>query len=113
MLSERFAPGTANGTGPLLQPHGRYRTYRNGDWKIAFWSLDGGPWLFDLASDPNEDHDLAASRPDDLARMKQELAIYEKALGLQALTDEVSVAMPQQEMSDAERAQLEALGYIE
>jgi len=113
MLSERFAPGTANGTGPLLQPHGRYRSYRNGAWKLAVWSLDGGPWLFDLASDPNEDHDLAASRPDELARMKTELATYEKALGLQALTEAVSAVTPPEQISDAERAQLEALGYLE
>jgi arylsulfatase A-like enzyme len=112
MLSERFAPGTANGSGPLLQPQGRYRTYRNGAWKIAFWSEGEGPWLFDLANDPNEDHDLAGSRPEELARLKAELATYEKVLGLPALTDEVGV-VTQRELSDAECEQLAALGYVD
>ena len=117
MLAARFAPGTANGVGPLLSPRGRYRTYRQGDLKLAL-HLEGGEQsvhLFDLAADPGELDDLAARDAAELARMQQELAVWETALGLPGLDRELtlgdSVAPP--EMDDAAAEQLRALGYIE
>ena len=33
-------------------------------------------WLFDLASDPREEHDLSAERPDKVAELRERLAAY-------------------------------------
>lgn len=111
MLADRFAEGTANGNGPLLLPHGRYRSFRKGDLKLVHYTLGGGPWLFDLAADPNEDNNLAASRPDDLLRMEAELALVEKTLlrPLDAPIGDFERKAP----SDAECAQLKAIGYFD
>ena len=46
---------------------------RQGDWKLVV--LRGKPALYDLASDPHEDHDLAADHPDVVRRLVEK--IYE------------------------------------
>lgn len=111
MLANRFAEGTANGNGPLLLPHGRYRSLRKGDLKLVHYTLGGGPWLFDLAADPNEDTNLAASRPDDLLRMEEELELIEDTK-LRPLDAPIG-DFQRKALSDAECAQLAALGYVD
>lgn len=63
------------------------------------------PQLFDLTTDPHERMDLAAERPDDVARMRSDL---------QRFLDEKSVSgiSTTQTLDDDVRARLEALGYL-
>lgn len=113
MLASRFAPGTANGKGPLLMPRGRYRTYREGSYKYAEYTLGGGPWLFDLATDPNEDVDLAGTQPEKLAEMKGTLDVLLGSLGLRPLDAPVGTTVQKPVMSKDECLRLQSLGYVE
>ncbi len=65
-------------------PHAPHRTdyftsYRNGNWKVIYHyfpsevSENSHYQLYDLASDPFEQKNLAASKPVELKRMMQEL----------------------------------------
>ena len=54
-----------------------YRVVRHRDWKLQ----RSGPndeflWLFDLAADPNEQHNLAAARPDKVTELDAVLAAH-------------------------------------
>jgi arylsulfatase A-like enzyme len=56
---------------PLFWRMGQSIAWRNGDWKLV--RMRGGPFeLFNLAEDPNETTDVAASRTDVLARLRRE-----------------------------------------
>jgi len=46
----------------------------DGKQKYIWWSQHGDEQLFDLEADPQELHDLAAERPDDVKRWRQRLA---------------------------------------
>jgi arylsulfatase A-like enzyme len=96
---------------PLSKPDRRYRTYRSGTLKLVETSK-GDLLLFDLAADPSEEHDLAATRPADLARMKAELASWVARLHLPAI-DAASGPAPAPELDPATRERLKALGYAE
>ncbi|MFO0691239.1 MAG: sulfatase-like hydrolase/transferase [Myxococcota bacterium] len=71
-------------TGPphdaLFWRSGHYRALRAGDWKLQVSVRPQKTWLFDLASDPTERHDLAGARPDEVARLKQRLAALESEM---------------------------------
>jgi arylsulfatase A-like enzyme len=57
-----------------------WRAVRSGDLKYLS-RTDGdaaSEWLFDLAADPAEEHDLLAARPADARRLKALLAAWEK-----------------------------------
>jgi arylsulfatase A-like enzyme len=113
MLAARFAPGTANGTGEQVNPHGRYRTYRSGDYKLVQHSEDG-TFLFNLAKDPGENHDVAAIDVGPLADLERELEDWAKELGLPDL--DAPIDMPRdmpQNIGAAEIEALQALGYME
>ena len=45
-------------------------------WKLNVSDPPGRAWLFDLNNDPNEQHDLAAERPDKLAELQAALAAH-------------------------------------
>jgi arylsulfatase A-like enzyme len=110
MLAGRFAPGTANGTGPLVDPHGRYRVIRSGELKLIQHGAD--TWtLYDLATDPGENQDISQTRASDVSILREELETVRLATGLPELTAELG-AQPHQ-IDDATRAQLEALGYLQ
>jgi arylsulfatase A-like enzyme len=111
MLASRFAPGTANGKGPLLQPHGRYRALREGSLKYVESTENGGPWLFDLAADPNEDHDLAGSQPEKVEMMQQLLKGHLSLKKLKPLDAPVGTEANVAMTADTCR-QLQALGYV-
>ncbi|MCB9689967.1 MAG: sulfatase-like hydrolase/transferase [Alphaproteobacteria bacterium] len=111
-LSARFEHGTANGRGPLLWPTGRYRSFREGKYKLVWWTGGDGPWLFDLDADPNEDHDLAAALPDVVAQMTTTLEAMRGGLDMPPLDAEIGADVPKAKIGKAECEQLKALGYI-
>ena len=119
LLSARFAPGTANGEGPLVSPWGRYRTYRSGDLKLVQHYEHGqfSTHLFDLAEDPGETTDIANGAMTMFRRqaLEQELGAILALKGMPQLDAEVgsAVAGGAPEMDEAMKAQLRALGYIE
>lgn len=64
----------ATGEGTILRPNdaifwssGAYRVVRAGDWKLQVDGVQNKTWLFDLASDPTEQTNLAPTRPDKVA----------------------------------------------
>lgn len=65
-------------------PHSPHRTdyftcYRHGDWKVIYYYFpsavsEGSHYqLFNLAEDPFEQHNLAATRPEEVRRLMREL----------------------------------------
>lgn len=50
---------------------GTYRTVRSGDWKLQLSDPDETPFLYNLAVDQTEQHNIAASEPDQLYRLKR------------------------------------------
>lgn len=67
----------AEGTGGFSRPDdaifwqsGYYRVVRAGDWKLQVDGKQGKTWLFDLAADPVEAINLAASRPEKVAELQ-------------------------------------------
>ena len=67
----------ATGTGTISHPDdalfwqsGYYHVVRAGDWKLQVDGRQEKNWLFDLATDPTEQDNLADSRPDKLAELQ-------------------------------------------
>jgi len=56
---------------------GAYRTVRHGDWKLAVDPIIEQTWLFDLAQDPGEQHNVAANQPEVVADLKARLAAHD------------------------------------
>ncbi|HTX95583.1 MAG TPA: arylsulfatase [Mycobacterium sp.] len=78
-------------TGTGWELFGR-RAIRQGDWKALYLLPPYGPgrWqLYDLASDPGEIHDRAASRPDKLAELLELWDRYVEENGV--ITDPISI----------------------
>jgi len=59
---------------------GHYRALRADGWKLQVSVRPRRTWLFDLASDPTERHDLSAERPEKVAEMADLLAAQEKEM---------------------------------
>ena len=117
LLSARFAPGTANGKGPLVNPRGRYRTFRFKDWKyVQHW--EAGKWsehLYNLATDPGEQHDVFAENAAGVVDLdiKPDLNNWITARSLPPLDAEVTGTVKKvEDMSAEERQQLCELGYL-
>ena len=89
----------------LFYSESGYRTYRRGGWKSAFDRKQGRVVLFDLGSDPKEQRDLSAERPDVVAEHHRRV----DELTRQLATREERRAT----LSQDDRARLEALGYLE
>ena len=53
-----------------------YRVIRQGDWKLQVAQNPKKDWLFNLATDPTEQHNLATQEPERLTRMKKELEAF-------------------------------------
>ena len=67
----------ATGMGTISHPDdalfwqsGYYHVVRAGDWKLQIDGRQKKNWLFDLASDPTEQENLADSRPDKVAELQ-------------------------------------------
>ena len=67
----------ATGAGPVTRPDdaiywssGYYRVVRAGDWKLQVNGRQQKSWLFNLADDPTEQHNLADVQPDKLAQLQ-------------------------------------------
>lgn len=84
-----------------------------GPWKAVTGLKDGQRQLFDLAADPGEGTDLAATRPEELARLERLIAQRQAADRLMAArlaTAPLSTSASTLSPSDIER--LKALGYL-
>jgi uncharacterized sulfatase len=60
----------------LFWRDGPYRAMRHDQWKLISADLPAKDWLFNLATDPTERRNLAASEPHKLAELKTELAAH-------------------------------------
>ena len=56
-----------------------YRVVRSGDWKLQVTERPKKDWLYNLAVDPTEQHNLADAEPARLAIMKAQLAQWDAA----------------------------------
>lgn len=84
--------------------------YRREDWKLVQDERNGAPQLFDLSLDPNEVLDRSLARPDLLAEIVTEfegLRAHHRGTFVKFEPGAVS------ELSDENRAELQALGYLE
>jgi hypothetical protein len=74
-------------------------------------------FLFDLAADAAEQHDLAGSRHDDVARLSRDLAAWTETLGLPPLDAPAGASAPPGHAAPAVDAatqeRLKALGYAQ
>ena len=61
----------------LFWRSGGYEAVRDGEWKLQVSPNPQRIWLFDLASDPTEHHDLSAARRDIVARLRAELSAHD------------------------------------
>lgn len=86
-----------------------FRTVIDQSGKKLLTGVPGGPLLFDLSKDPGEKNNLAASLPDDVARLKK--LMDEQVANDKALAPNFSVGA-KTEMSDEQIKQLCALGYL-
>jgi arylsulfatase A-like enzyme len=116
VLAEIMKPTMLGGEGrdlgdPLMQGSRRYRAYRQGDWKLVETS-EGEAYLFDLGSPLGETRDVARSQPDQLARMRADLAVVQAELALPPL-DALEVGEGAPELDEATRERLRQLGYLE
>ena len=74
-----FARGEREAERPhetLFWRAGAYRTVRHGDWKLAVDPIIEQTWLFDLAKDPGERENVAASYPEVVADLQARLAAH-------------------------------------
>jgi arylsulfatase A-like enzyme len=75
-----YVNGKAAGTphGALFWRSGEYRAVRAGNWKLQTSRNPAKAWLFDLARDPTERHDLAASNPTKVAELRALLDAHDR-----------------------------------
>lgn len=79
----------------LFWQSGHYRVVRHGDWKLQVAARPDKQWLFNLAEDPTEQNNLAATEPEKLAELQallDEHAAYARAPLYPAVT-EMSIAI--------------------
>ncbi|RME24389.1 MAG: hypothetical protein D6798_11350 [Deltaproteobacteria bacterium] len=113
MLADRFPEGTANGYGPEVNPHGRFRTLRSGDFKLVQHTTDGVV-VFNLAQDPGETTDISANDKYTVQALLDELAEWQRKLGLPDLDAPIDAEKKLPEDLSAEEIEaLRALGYME
>ena len=115
VLSEMVAvtgPGARQGRDdPQMRMSHHLRAYRSGKWKLVETS-QGAAFLFDLASDPGENRDLAAERPAELARLRAGLEATRVRLELPRLAEVGKTAAPA-ELDEATQQRLRELGYAQ
>jgi arylsulfatase len=77
VLRGHVASRTAPVFSELLPPQGDMRAVRDGHWRLIRQN-GGGLQLFDLATDPGEQHDVASERPDVVGRLDRLLTRREE-----------------------------------
>ena len=110
--AEEMGGGRVGSSDPQMWGDRRYRLLRVGDLKLVT-SSKGDALLYDLGTDPLESRDLAAERPQDLARMQERLSAAEAELGLSAIDAPLAVGEDAPELDETTRERLRALGYAE
>jgi len=88
-----FATGEAGGVPheALFWRSGASRSALVGGWKLNVSDPPGRSWLYDLRSDPTEQHDLSDDRPDKLAELRKALAGHDAAQAEPAWPSQVMV----------------------
>ena len=61
----------------LFWQSGHYRVVRHGDWKLQVSEHPAKTWLYNLAIDPTEQHNLSAQAPEKLAELQALLANHQ------------------------------------
>lgn len=64
----------------LFWRSGSYEAVRDGDWKLQISRHPPRVWLFNLAADPTERHDLSKTRSDVVAHLRAELAAHDRQM---------------------------------
>jgi len=108
VLSSRFREGQANGEGALVNPRGRYRTFREGPYKLVQHD-QGGTFLFHL--ELGEHQDLAPIQPSTREELERSLTEWILALELPSLGAEVA-QIDVAEKTPEDKCSLCALGYL-
>ncbi|QDU69260.1 sulfatase [Engelhardtia mirabilis] len=89
----------------------RQTSLGSGQWKLILHEPEGRAELYDVQADPDESRDLAAERPRIVEQLTAELRARREAAIVSAPLDlEASESV---QLGGAERAGLEALGYVE
>lgn len=65
---------------PLFWRSGEYRVVRDGDWKLQVSARPRKMWLYNLATDPTEQVNLAGREPARVAALRSELAAHDKGM---------------------------------
>ncbi len=76
LLPYLSAAPTPQAPRPLFWRDGPYRALRDQNWKLIVSERPKKDWLFNLAVDPTEQNNLAASQPRKLAQMKATLTAH-------------------------------------
>jgi arylsulfatase A-like enzyme len=112
VLAEQYRalPGSADASDdPLLEKNVRFRAFRSGPLKLVD-AEPGGTFLFDLAHDPGEMHDVAMSRRLEVGGLRDDLAEWVEKLGLPDLAAAATKSVP---VDPAVRERQRQLGYAE
>ena len=83
-----------------------------GDWKAILPAQDRPPRLYNMAADPGEEVDLAGERPEELERLRRDLAALDAWSASARRRLDAGAGSPQGELTNEERERLRALGYL-
>jgi len=91
-----FARGSARGEAhhALFWRSGDYRMVISGGFKLQISDRVSGQWLYDLRTDPTEQVDLAASRPEKLAELRALLDGWNQKMGPPGWPPLISTPIP-------------------
>ena len=62
----------------LFWQNGHYQVVRHGDWKLQVTARPDKRWLFNLADDPTEQNNLAATHPEKLVELMSLLEAHHR-----------------------------------
>ena len=88
-----------------MKVEGERWALRRGDWKLITGNLHEKAELYDLASDPHERMNVIELHPDRVVEMQAQIDEWRRVS--RSHTDAGG------ELSDEDRARLQALGYVE
>jgi arylsulfatase A-like enzyme len=91
--------------GELFLTEKEWQTYRKGRWKAFRSRPDRKLYLFDLEADPDEQRDVAASRPGVVSELQERMEALARRLA--------APREPRRGLSEDDADRLRALGYLE